>query len=272
MDARERAERIVIEQVRKAIKVGFVTLPITANINVEIKKRWLSTELSHSSPLNMKVFNVSALKTIQIEMLQQLFRRYGIDYSESEGDAMISVLIGGTLERYAKTVVQALPLVKHLLWDEDESETILAGSSTYALAQIAVLRLELERSFSTFNLQAIKKVYAAEFKKGKKFAARLEKEEAGNFLVIDFESAKQLYERACHPEKQITPEEDPFAIYVEDPQATSQKETFSSNSNPAEHPSESIVENLEKLSRLKEKGVLTAEEFETQKQKLLNRL
>ena len=40
MDARERAERIVIEQVRKAIKVGFVTLPITANINVEIKKRW----------------------------------------------------------------------------------------------------------------------------------------------------------------------------------------------------------------------------------------
>ena len=38
MDARERAERIVIEQVRKAIKVGFLTLPITAILMLKSRK------------------------------------------------------------------------------------------------------------------------------------------------------------------------------------------------------------------------------------------
>jgi hypothetical protein len=160
--------------------------------------------------------------------------------------------------------------VGQIMWDE--SMPIMAAASTYALAQVTVLRLELESDFFTLNLEAVKKVYAQEFEKGKDFASRLEKENPGTTLLIDFEAAKHLYDRACKKEKEVTPEVDPFAISIEDEKDKENCEEISSRSDFEEPSSESVVEKIEKLAQLKEKGVLTEEEFKTQKQKLLARI
>jgi uncharacterized protein (DUF697 family) len=140
MDARERAERTVREYMRKSLKVGFVpcsriVFNTTPQTSVELQR-----------------FNVSALKAVQLEMLKRLFQRYEASYSASEGEAMISVLTGSYLERYVKALVRTIPLIGQMLWDN--SETILAGASTYALAQIAVLRLECEQRFFDLNVWA----------------------------------------------------------------------------------------------------------------------
>jgi uncharacterized protein (DUF697 family) len=210
---------------------------------------------------------VSALKAVQLEMLKRLFQRYETSYSASEGEAMISVLTGSYPERYVKALVRAIPLVGQIFWDN--SETILAGASTYALAQIAVLRLESERHFSELYVRAVKQVYNEEFEKGKEIALKLENEESRDVLFIDFKTAKQRYKQVCHPEKKITPEEDPFAIYVEDIKETRDNKTFCSDFSPEERPFENIVEGFEILSNLKKKGVITEGEFKIQRQSLL---
>ena len=153
MDARERAERTVREYVQKSLKVGRV--PFSRIVFDGEPRRYIELER----------FDVRALKAVQLEMLKQLFRRYEVPYSASEGKAMISVLTGGNLERYVKALVMALPIVGQIFWDD--SETILAGASTYALAQIAVLRLEFERHFFSLNVWAVKQVYNEEFEEGK---------------------------------------------------------------------------------------------------------
>jgi len=183
---------------------------------------------------------------------------------------MISTLTGGNLERYAKSIVKAIPIVGQIIWDE--SMPVMAGASTYAFAQVAVIRLESEGDFFTLNLEAVKKVYAREFEKGKDFASRLEKENPGTTFFIDFEAAKHLYDEECKKEKKVTPEEDPFAISIEDEKDKANREKVSSSSDHEEPLSGSVVEKIEKLAQLKEKGVITEEEFKTQKQKLLARL
>jgi uncharacterized protein (DUF697 family) len=255
LDARERAERTVREYIRKSLKVGRV--PFSRIVIDGEPRRYIELER----------FDVRTLKAIQLEMLKQLFQRYGVPYSASEGKAMISLLTGGNLERYVKALVRAFPIVGQIFWDD--SETILAGASTYALAQIAVLRLEFERHFLSLNVCAVKQVYNEEFERGKEFASKLENEGYRDFLFIDFKTAKQRYKQLCHPEKKITPVEDPFAIYIEEIKETSDRRTSYSDFIPKERPFENIVEGFEILSQLKKKGFITQGDFETQKQRLL---
>lgn len=68
--------------------------------------------------------------------------------------------------------------------------------------------------------------------------------------MIDFDAAQGLYHKVCEEE-----------------QTTGRARNMQTFQN-AEH----IADIIEKLKHLKESGVLTEEEFQTQKQKLLDRL
>lgn len=74
-------------------------------------------------------------------------------------------------------------------------------------------------------------------------------ETGGNLLNIDLDAAKNIYKGAYEQGKD-------FVSTLEQEQDTSRD----------------IFEKLEKLGHLKEQGVLTEEEFQEQKQKLLDRL
>jgi uncharacterized protein (DUF697 family) len=74
-------------------------------------------------------------------------------------------------------------------------------------------------------------------------------EASGEFLNVDLDSAKATYKEAFEQGKQ-----------------------FVSGLEGEEKAAKDVYEALDKLGQLKEKGVLTEEEFETQKQKLLDRL
>ena len=74
-------------------------------------------------------------------------------------------------------------------------------------------------------------------------------EASGEFLNVDLDSAKATYKEAFEQGKQ-----------------------FVSGLEGEEKAARDVYEALDKLGQLKEKGVLTEEEFETQKQKLLDRL
>jgi uncharacterized protein (DUF697 family) len=74
-------------------------------------------------------------------------------------------------------------------------------------------------------------------------------EASGEFLDVDLDSAKSAYKEAFEQGKQ-----------------------FVSGLEGEEKAAKDVYEALDKLGQLKEKGVITEEEFEAQKQKLLDRL
>lgn len=264
MDTRGRVERIVLEYVGKSLQVGFLSVTQKTETRLHVHLGRFPVSVSHTAPLEF--FDVSALKSLQIEMLKQLFERYAAAYTATEGNEMIAALLGSTLERYARAIVKAIPIVGKLIWEE--SEAVLAGAATYALAKIAVLRLELDQNFAELNFLALKQVYLAEFNIGKEVAAKIEKQGAGITLLLDFESMKQRYQQACQQEKPIMPADDPFAIYVDDPPAASTGETSTANSTA--DSGKSTATRLETLTQLKARGLITDAEFVKYQQKLLN--
>ena len=74
-------------------------------------------------------------------------------------------------------------------------------------------------------------------------------EERGNLFSVDLDSAKQAYTEMLEQGKQ-----------------------FVSNLGGGGKGSQDVFRALQRLSKLKEKGVITEEDFEAQKQKLLDRL
>ncbi len=260
MYSRERAERIIVEAMRKTVNIGFEPVTLgNAHVGIHVKQGWLSTGLSRHSPLTVNMFDEGALKTAQFDMLEELFRRYGAEYSPAEATTMLSALVGGSLTRYAKS----LPIIGSFLRDESYSVPVAAAACTYALGQIAVLRLEMEQPFTRLNFSAVTYVYRQEFQRGKILARTLEQGHSNATIVLDFEAARRWYEQAC--QKPSILEKDPFAISIEEMPPSSAQAT--SSSEPA-----SLVERFERLAALRANGALTDEEFQTQKQQLLNQL
>lgn len=264
MYSRERAEQIVIEAMRKALRIGFKSVNLgNAHIGIHAKQGWLSTGIFKHSPITVNVFDEGALKIAQFEMLQELFRRYGVAYSQSEAKTMVSALIGSSLTRYAKAFAKSLPVLGNFIDDDEHSLPVLAAAATHALGQAAVLRLEMEQPFNALNLNAMKIVYQRAFEQGKTLSRAMEQGHSNVAVVLDFDAARKDYERAC--QRPITKKDDPFAIEIEEMPPSFAQAPISKAEN-------SVIEKFENLAALREKGILTEEEFQVQRQKLLNQL
>ena len=190
MSKRRQAEKIVKEHVMWALGAGLVPIPLV---------------------------DIAAVTVVQLDMLKQLCRLYGKDYSDSEGKVLLSAMTGGTLARIGASALKSLPGIGTLLGGV--SMTIMSGASTYAVARVAMMHFETGGDFFNFDLDSAKRVYEEEFEKGKEFASNLEKEKKASKTSSD-----------------------------------------------------DVVAKLEKLAQLKEKGIITDEEFDTKKQQLLEQL
>jgi len=266
MYSRERAERIIIEAMRKALQIGYKLINLgNAHIGIHSSRGGVLTGLFKKTPVNIEMFDEGALKNAQLDMLQELFRRYGADYSPSEAKTMLSALIGSSLERYAKAFIKSIPFLGNLIHDDSDSLPVLAAASMHALGQVAVLRLEMEQPFGKLHLNAVKQVFQREFQQGKALSRMMKEGQGNSTIVLDFETPRKRYEQACQQTNQFP--DDPFAISIEEmpPQSPSKHA-------PTPNKQNGLAEKFEQLATLREKGLLTEEEFQAQRQKLLNQL
>jgi uncharacterized protein (DUF697 family) len=190
MSKRQRAETIMKEHVLWSLGAGFVPLPF---------------------------LDVAAVTVVQLDMLKQLCRLYEIDYSESEGKVLLSALTGGIIAQLGASMLKALPGIGTLLGGV--SMSIMAGASTYAVAQVTIIHFESGGTLFDVNLDNAKRVYEEQFEEGKDYASKLEKEQKAS-----------------------------------------------------KTPADEVIVKLEKLAQLKEKGIITEQEFEAKKQQLLEQL
>jgi uncharacterized protein (DUF697 family) len=157
--------------------------------------------------------DVAAVTFVELDMLEQLARLYGVDYSEGIGRSFITALAGTTLAKLGASAIKAIPGVGSLIGGL--SMSILSGATAYALGQVAISQMSSGGSLMNLDLEWAKQAYQEAYERGKDVASKLEKEK---------DSSKH------------------------------------------------VIEMLEKLGELKEKGVITEAEFEAQKEKLLDRL
>jgi uncharacterized protein (DUF697 family) len=185
----------------------------TALANDIIKKHVLYSMGAGLVPF--PIIDMAAVSAVQLDMLKQLCRLFGVDYSEASGKAFAGVLAGSTLARIFASFIKAIPGIGTLLGGV--SMALMSGASTYALGQVFLQHVALGGSWSDFDFEKGKAAYSDLFEEGKEKAAHWSKE-----------------------------------------QKLAGKSDF--------------VTELKHLAELKDKGILTEEEFQKMKDKLMGQV
>ena len=172
---------------------------------------------------------------VQLDMIHQLCTLYEKDYYEARGKAIISALAGASVARIGSSLIKTLPFVGSVLGGI--SSAVLSGATTYALGE--VIKEHFESGGTIFNLKVedFKAFYEEQLEKGKKMAKEWQEE------------VTQEKQDSASP-----PEEEPLKT---DDTTTEAEPSLS-------------LDKLKELAELKDAGVLSEEEFQAMKARLID--
>lgn len=162
------------------------------------------------------IADLFAVGAIQLDMIRQLCKLYGIDFKQTEGKAIISALTGSGLARLGARAIKFIPGVGSILGGV--TMAVLSGASTYALGEVFKKHFETGGTFLDFDSERLKKYYNEKFEKGKQMAEDLRKKQEEVVKNADASTA---------------------------------------------------ISKLKELADMKQAGLLTDEEFETMKKKII---
>lgn len=191
------------------------------------------------------VADVVAVSALQLDMIRQMCRVYNVDFSETQGKAVVTALTSATIARVtAGSITKMIPVIGSMLGGVTVSA--FAGASTYALGQVFKRHFESGGTILDFDPARLKKVYQEQFEKGKKIVedfARQQKEkgEVSDPIIVDIQQESQ----APAAEPAVSETFNPTAVRMD------------------------VVTQLKELAALKAQGVLSEEEFTQMKRKLI---
>lgn len=183
----------------------------------------------------LPIADVAAVTALQVGMIDQLAQLYGLQTTQSSGKTFVTAITGGSVAKLGASLLKLVPGIGTAVGVVAMSAA--SGISTYAIGQVVIQQFEGGGTLIDINMDKAKDAYEKAKQQGKEFVENLQKEES-------------------------EAEEEPAA------KANGQATAFASDATDVED----IVEALEKLGQLRDKGVITAEEFESSKKRLLTRL
>ncbi len=189
------------------------------------------------------IFAVSAL---QLDMIKQLCKVYGVDYKETEGKAIVTSLTSSTIARLgAASVVKLIPGIGTILGGITVSS--FAGASTYALGEVFKKHFAEGGTILDFDPKRLKKYYNSKFEKGKDIAREVSKD--------------RNIEVTADPD--ISDEENVEIINIPENKAPK-------DANKVDP--DVMIARLKELDGLRKSGIITEEEFQSMKSKLLDQI
>ena len=193
------------------------------------------------------VADIFAVSALQLDMIRQMSRTYDVNFSETQGKAIVTSLTSSTLARVgAGSLVKLIPGVGSLIGGATVS--IFAGASTYALGQVFKRHFESGGTILDFDPARLKKMYKEQFEKGKKVAEQLRKD-------------KKAQKEASEAEGKVVTEE----VVMK-----AQEETSTETNGPAPQSDGNVLDRLRELGQLRDEGIISEEEFQTMKKKLID--
>ena len=179
------------------------------------------------------IADIFAVSALQLDMIRQLCKAYDVDFKETQGKAIVTSLTSTTLARItAGSVIKMIPGVGSIIGGVTVS--VFAGASTYALGEVFKMHFSKGGTILDFDPDRLRKYYKEKFEKGKKVVKEMKKEEE-------------------EKEKQQATEENGKATPVENLEDTND-----------------VLVRLKELGELKASGVISEEEFERMKKKLID--
>lgn len=189
------------------------------------------------------IADIFAVSALQLDMIRQMSKVYDVNFSETQGKAIVTSLTSSTLARLgAGSIVKMIPLLGSVVGGVTVS--VFAGASTYALGQVFKRHFESGGTILDFDPARLKKMYKEQFEKGKKMAEQWRKDD----------KAKQAADEAA--------KENP-ADYAQPSESAGQA--------AAEAPKQEgdVLNRLKELGALRDKGIISEAEFQSMKAKLI---
>lgn len=186
------------------------------------------------------IADVFAASAVQLDMIRQLCRVYNVDFAEAQGKAVVSALTGSTLAKVgARSLLKFIPGYGSFIGGVASS--IFNGASTYAIGEVFKKHFETGGTILDIDTERLKKFYQEKFEKGKKMAKQLKKEEEA--------------QKAAENVRTVT---------IEDP---TQPPSPPPATEPVPEPT--AVDRLKELAELKNQGIISEEEFEQMKKRVI---
>ena len=151
------------------------------------------------------IVDIVAVTAIQVDMLKQLARTYGIDFNLERGKSLASSIMGATvgslLGRAGASALKAVPGVGTILGIG--SQVIFAGASTFALGKVFHSHFEENGTLLSIDLEEMKKQFESFFNKGKEIAKNLKGKQRKDEVLETIEKLKDLKDKGVITEKEF---------------------------------------------------------------------
>ncbi len=189
----------------------------------------------------LPVADVFAVSALQLDMIRQLTRVYGLDFAESQGKAIVSSLTTSTMARAgARSLIKLIPGIGTIVGGI--TVAAINGASTYALGQVFKKHFNTGGTILDFDVERLKKLYQEQFEKGKAVATKW-KEEAESTEVPSSPG----------------PEPSPAAAMQEE----------APTPPPSGGVSDESLTKLRELAEMKAQNIITEEEFQLMKKRII---
>ena len=196
------------------------------------------------------VADIFAVSALQLDMIRQMCRVYDIDFKETQGKAIVTSLTSSTIARLgAGSIIKLIPGIGSVLGGVTVS--IFAGASTYALGEVFKKHFESGGTILDFDPDRLRKYYKEKFEKGKK-------------VVKEWQEQVENTEEGAFTEPSVASDGATASSSSAEAQATSPEPPA------AEEESKDVITQLKELGDLKANGVISEEEFEQMKKKLID--
>ncbi|MCB0547866.1 MAG: DUF697 domain-containing protein [Phaeodactylibacter sp.] len=193
------------------------------------------------------IADIFAVSALQLDMIRQMSKVYDVDFSETQGKAIVTSLTSTTLARVtAGSLVKMLPVVGSIIGGVTVS--VFAGASTYALGQVFKRHFESGGTILDFDPARLKKLYKEQFEKGKKVAEQLRKDEKAR------KEAEAEQKARAEAEAKV--------------KAAAEKAKAASTDTREEKEGD-IIQRIKELAKLRDNGIISEEEFQEMKKKLI---
>jgi uncharacterized protein (DUF697 family) len=123
--------------------------------------------------------DLAAVSGVQIKMLAELSKIYGIEFHESRGKALTGALLGSIVPGAMSfgavgSLLKAIPVVGALAGVP--SMVVFCGASAWALGKVFIQHFESGGTFLDFDPDKVKEYFKKQFEDGQKVATTMESE------------------------------------------------------------------------------------------------
>lgn len=202
------------------------------------------------------IADVFAVSAVQLDMVKQLANTFDIDFRETEGKALITSLVGSSIARVmAGGAAKLIPGLGSVVGGG--AMALLSGASTYALGEVFKEHFQTGGTFLDFDVDRLRKYYDEKFEKGKKVAKDIKKEEADRESEVESDFDAFVTEQKETTAKEETP---------------NKEEAIKEATSTTEKGMDAVLNQLSKLAKLRDDGVITEADFQQMKKKLMDEM